>query len=81
MKDYKTKSNESPVVKHLLSIHKFDISMNIFFSIYLFYMAYLFNLQKYWRSINSTSENNLYFLPINILNIKKILIKTQLRKI
>lgn len=46
MKDYKTKSNESPVVKHLLSIHKFDISMNIFFSIYLFYMAYLFNLQK-----------------------------------
>lgn len=81
MKDYKTKSNESPVVKHLLSIHKFDISMNIFFSIYLFYMAYLFNLQKYWRSINSTSENNLYFLPINILNIKKILNKTQLRKI
>lgn len=81
MKDYKTKSNESPVVKHLLSIHKFDISMNIFFSIYLFYMAYLFNLQKNWRSVNSTSENNLYFLPINILNIKKILNKTQLRKI
>lgn len=44
-------------------------------------MAYLFDLQKNWRSINSTSENNLYFLPINILNIKKILNKTQLRKI
>lgn len=41
MKDYKTKSNESPVVKHLLSIHKFDISMNIFF-LYIFILYGIF---------------------------------------
>lgn len=46
MKDYKTKSNESPVVKHLLSIHKFDISMNIFFSLYIYFIWHICLIYK-----------------------------------
>lgn len=37
MKDYKTKSNKSPVVKHLQSIHKFDNLNECFFSMFNFY--------------------------------------------